>query len=80
MAHSYTYDAENKVSKVDAVWAYVYDGEGQRVRKLVGENLRFVYGISGQRRRGQEYQTLLSCSEASCLFTREVYIMKAEDY
>lgn len=27
--------------------AYTYDGEGQRVRKLVGENLRFVYDIGG---------------------------------
>ena len=25
-----------------------YDGEGQRVRKLVGENTRFVFGIGGQ--------------------------------
>lgn len=47
-SHSYTYDAENKISKVDSVNAYVYDGEGQRVRKLVGENLRFVYGIGGE--------------------------------
>lgn len=47
-SHSYTYDAENKISKVDNVNAYIYDGEGQRVRKLVGENLRFVYGIGGQ--------------------------------
>lgn len=46
--HSYTYDAENKISKVDGVSAYVYDGNGQRVRKLVGENVRFVYGLSGQ--------------------------------
>jgi RHS repeat-associated protein len=46
--HSYTFDAENKISKVDNVAAYTYDGEGQRVRKLVGENLRFVYGIGGQ--------------------------------
>jgi RHS repeat-associated protein len=46
--HSYTYDAENKIAKVDNVNAYVYDGEGQRVRKLLGENLRFVYGIGGQ--------------------------------
>src|SRR5437868_1064014 len=28
--------------------AYTYDGEGQRVRKLLAENLRFVYGIGGQ--------------------------------
>ncbi|HJP91658.1 MAG TPA: RHS repeat-associated core domain-containing protein [Pyrinomonadaceae bacterium] len=46
--HSYAYDAENKTSKVDGTSAYVYDGTGQRVRKLVGENLRFVYGIGGQ--------------------------------
>lgn len=46
--HAYTYDAENKIAKVDNVAAYKYDGEGQRVRKLVGENLRFVYGIGGE--------------------------------
>jgi RHS repeat-associated protein len=46
--HAYTFDAENKISKVDTVAAYTYDGEGQRVRKLVGENLRFIYGIGGQ--------------------------------
>ena len=47
-AHSYTYDAENKVKTVDGTAAYVYDGEGQRVRKLVGENLRFVYDMQGK--------------------------------
>ena len=47
-SHGYTYDAENKIAKVDGVAAYVYDGEGQRVRKLLGENLRFVYGIGGR--------------------------------
>ena len=46
--HAYTYDAETKISKVDSVTAYVYDGAGQRVRKLVGENTRFVYGIGGE--------------------------------
>jgi RHS repeat-associated protein len=46
--HAYSYDAENKIVKVDNVSAYTYNGEGQRVRKLVGENLRFVYGIGGQ--------------------------------
>jgi RHS repeat-associated protein len=46
--HSYTYDAENKIAKVDGATAYTYDGEGQRVRKLLAENLRFVYGIGGQ--------------------------------
>jgi uncharacterized protein RhaS with RHS repeats len=46
--HSYTYDAENKIAKVDGATAYIYDGEGQRVRKLLAENLRFVYGIGGQ--------------------------------
>jgi len=47
-SHAYTYDAENKIAKVDNVSAYIYDGEGQRLRKLVGENLRFIYGIGGQ--------------------------------
>ncbi|HEV8431327.1 MAG TPA: RHS repeat-associated core domain-containing protein [Pyrinomonadaceae bacterium] len=46
--HTYSFDAENKIVKVDTVSAYVYDGEGQRVRKLVGENTRFVYGIGGE--------------------------------
>jgi RHS repeat-associated protein len=46
--HAYTFDAENRISKVDNVSAYVYDGDGQRVKKLVGENTRFVYGIGGQ--------------------------------
>jgi RHS repeat-associated protein len=47
-SHGYTYDGENKIAKVDGVAAYVYNGEGQRVRKLLAENLRFVYGIGGQ--------------------------------
>jgi RHS repeat-associated protein len=47
-AHSYSYDAENKITDVDSVSAYIYDGAGQRVRKLVGENLRFVYGVRGE--------------------------------
>ena len=46
--HSYAFDAENKIVKLDNVQAYVYDGEGKRVRKLVGENTRFVYGIGGE--------------------------------
>jgi RHS repeat-associated protein len=45
--HDYTFDAENKIVKVDTVTAYRYDGDGQRVRKLVGENTRFVYGVTG---------------------------------
>lgn len=46
--HSYAFDAENKIVKLDNVAAYVYDAEGRRVRKLVGENTRFVYGIGGE--------------------------------
>jgi RHS repeat-associated protein len=46
--HAYTFDAENKILKVDSTTAYTYDGAGQRVRKLVGENTRFIYGIGGQ--------------------------------
>ncbi len=46
--HAYTFDAENRISNVDNGSAYVYDGDGQRVKKLAGENTRFVYGIGGQ--------------------------------
>lgn len=46
--HAYTYDAENKIAKVNTVSAYVYDGEGRRVRKLIGENVRMIYGIGGE--------------------------------
>jgi RHS repeat-associated protein len=47
--HAYTFDAENKILKVDSTTAYAYDGEGHRVRKLLtGDNTRFVSGIGGQ--------------------------------
>jgi RHS repeat-associated protein len=47
--HTYTFDAENKIKTVDGTTAYTYDGEGQRVRKLLtGDNTRFIYGIGGQ--------------------------------
>ena len=46
--HSYTHDAEGKIKTVDSVTAYLYDGEGHRVKKLVGENTRFIYGVGGQ--------------------------------
>ena len=46
--HSYGFDGQNKIAKVDSVTAYVYDGEGHRVKKLVGENRRFVYGLGGE--------------------------------
>jgi len=47
-AHAYSFDAENKINRVDNASAYVYDGEGQRLRKLLGENLRFVYDMHGK--------------------------------
>ena len=47
-SHAYTFSGENKIRTVDSQSAYVYDGEGQRVRKLLGENLRFIYGIGGK--------------------------------
>ena len=47
-SHAFTFDAENKIRTVNAASAYVYDGEGQRVKKLVGENLRFIYGLRGE--------------------------------
>ena len=42
--HAYTYDAENKIRTVDSVTANTFDGEGRRVKKLMGENIRFVDG------------------------------------
>ena len=47
-AHGYGYDAESRVSSVNGAAAYRYDGGGQRVRKFLGENLRFVYDMTGQ--------------------------------
>ncbi len=47
-SQAFTYDAENKITKVNNVSSYVYDGEGQRVKTLVEENLRFIYGLGGQ--------------------------------
>jgi YD repeat-containing protein len=44
-ATTYGYDAENHMVKVNSVESYRYDGEGKRVRKLSGENTRFVYGM-----------------------------------
>jgi RHS repeat-associated protein len=45
--HSYGFDGDGKIAKVDSTTAYVYDGEGRRVKKLLGETTRFVYGIGG---------------------------------
>jgi RHS repeat-associated protein len=47
-AVSYGYDAENHMVSVNSVTGYKYDGEGRRVRKLTGENTRFIYGIGGE--------------------------------
>ncbi len=46
--HTYAFDANDKIKSVDSTAAYTYDGAGQRVRKLVGENTRFVYGIGSE--------------------------------
>lgn len=47
-SNSYTFDGENKILKLNSATAYAYDGDGKRVRKLVGENTRFIYGINGE--------------------------------
>src|SRR6266850_560385 len=44
----YGYDAENHLITFNSTTGYKYDGEGRRVRKLIGENTRFIYGISGE--------------------------------
>lgn len=47
-ANNYSYDAESRLKMVNGVTAYAYDGAGRRVRKYLGENTRFVYGIGGE--------------------------------
>lgn len=47
--HTYAFDGNDKIKSVDSTTtAYLYDGEGRRVKKLLGESTRFVYGIGGQ--------------------------------
>jgi RHS repeat-associated protein len=46
--HAYAFDAERRIASLNATTAYLYDGEGHRVKKLVGETTRFIYGIGGQ--------------------------------
>lgn len=45
---NYSHDAENRLRAVNGAPGYVYDGEGRRVKKTLGEATRFVYGVSGQ--------------------------------
>jgi RHS repeat-associated protein len=47
-AANYSYDAENRLRAVNAAPGYVYDGEGRRVKKTLGEATRFAYGVGGQ--------------------------------
>jgi len=46
-SHIYSFNGDNMIRTVDGQSAYVYNGEGQRVRKLLGGNLRLIYGIGG---------------------------------
>jgi len=49
-SHSYTYDAENRITQVDggATATYVYDANGQRVRKLSGGvKIDYAYNSDG---------------------------------
>ncbi|MHB8756226.1 MAG: RHS repeat protein [Candidatus Acidiferrales bacterium] len=48
-AHSYAYDAENRIISVDGgATTYVYDANGQRVRKTVrGASTDYVYDLAG---------------------------------
>jgi RHS repeat-associated protein len=50
-SHSYTYDAENRITQVDggATATYVYDANGQRVRKLAGGvTIDYAYDSEGK--------------------------------
>jgi RHS repeat-associated protein len=49
-AHSYTYDAENRITKVDggATASYAYDPMGRRVQKIIGgATMSYVYDLAG---------------------------------
>lgn len=44
--HNYTYDAENRIATVDGgATTYVYDANGQCVRKTVGGRARITFTI-----------------------------------
>ncbi|HEY1578784.1 MAG TPA: RHS repeat-associated core domain-containing protein [Terracidiphilus sp.] len=48
--HSYTYDAENRIWKVDggSTATYVYDAEGQRIQRTVGgASVDYLYDTAG---------------------------------
>jgi RHS repeat-associated protein len=50
-SHTYTYDAENRITQVDGgtTATYVYDANGQRVRKLAGGvTIDYVYDSEGK--------------------------------
>ncbi|MBI3668366.1 MAG: RHS repeat-associated core domain-containing protein, partial [Acidobacteria bacterium] len=48
-SHTYTYDAENRLTQVDGGGgSYVYDGNGRRVRKSVGNAVTdYIYDVTG---------------------------------
>ncbi|HYY72549.1 MAG TPA: RHS repeat-associated core domain-containing protein, partial [Candidatus Bathyarchaeia archaeon] len=49
-SHTYTFDAENRIVQVDggATASYVYDANGQRVRKTTGStSVDYLYDLSG---------------------------------
>lgn len=49
--HSYTYDAEGRISSVDGTTQYVYDAEGHRVAKETGSGAvtaSYALGLNGQ--------------------------------
>jgi RHS repeat-associated protein len=51
-----TYDAENRVSSLNPTFQYSYDGEGRRVKKVLGSaTTQYVYDAFGQ--LAEEYTT-----------------------
>ncbi|HEV3480749.1 MAG TPA: hypothetical protein VGR97_00320, partial [Candidatus Acidoferrales bacterium] len=50
-SHSYTYDAENRITKVDggSTATYGYDVDGRRVSRVVaGVETDYIYDLSGR--------------------------------
>ena len=49
-SHSYTYDAENRLIKVDggSTATYIYDSQGTRVEKVAAATTQYVHDLGGQ--------------------------------
>lgn len=72
-SHSYTYDAENRVTKVDGgnTATYLYDPDGRRTQKTVGASTtNYLYNLAGEviaDKQGSNWVTLYVYSDGQLL-------------